>query len=129
MERHDDVWEVDVGPQFQAFLTSVIHEGGKFHTPVPVLPIHTSQEGYVGPRSQSRHYRQEKPCRLSNLHPSIVNTISHPLSGFGSLEVAYWPLVPKFAGAHPGEAVGFLWRKNPQHVFLRRGRKAVGPMS
>ena len=50
-------------------------------------------------------------------------------SGFGGLEVACSPLVPKFAGSHPGEAVGFLGRKNPQHAFLRRGSKAVGPMS
>jgi hypothetical protein len=50
-------------------------------------------------------------------------------SGFGGLEVACWPLVPKFAGSHPAETVGFLGRKNPQHAFLRRGSKAVGPMS
>jgi len=51
------------------------------------------------------------------------------LSGFGGLEVACWPLVPKFAGSHPAEAVGFLGQKNPQHAFLRRGSKAVGPVS
>jgi len=46
--------------------------------------------------------------------------------GFGGLGVASWPLVPKFAA----EAVGFLrGEKNPQHAFLRRGSKAVGPMS
>jgi len=50
-------------------------------------------------------------------------------SGFGGLEVACWPLVPKFAGSQPAEAVGFLGRKNPQHAFLRRGSKTVGPMS
>jgi hypothetical protein len=44
-------------------------------------------------------------------------------SVFGGLEV------PKFAGSHPAEAVGFLGRKNPQHAFLRRESKAVGPMS
>jgi hypothetical protein len=31
-------------------------------------------------------------------------------SGFGGLEVACWPLVPKFAGSHPAKAVGFLGR-------------------
>jgi hypothetical protein len=51
------------------------------------------------------------------------------LSSFGGLEVACWPLVPKFAGSHPAEAVGFSGRKNPQHAFLQRGSKAVGPMS
>jgi len=54
----------------------------------------------------------------------------HGKSGFDGLEVACWPLVPKFAGSHPAEAVGFLGRKkNPQHAFLRRGSKAVAPMS
>ena len=39
------------------------------------------------------------------------------LSGFGGLEVACWPLVPKFAGSNPAEAVRFLRvNKNPQHV-------------
>jgi len=46
-------------------------------------------------------------------------------SDFGGLEVACWPLVPKFAGSQPAEAVGFLGRKNPQHAFLRRGSTAA----
>jgi hypothetical protein len=50
-------------------------------------------------------------------------------SGFGGLEVACWPLVTKFAISHPAEAVGFFRAKNLQHAFLRRGCKAVGPMS
>jgi hypothetical protein len=49
------------------------------------------------------------------------------LSGFGGLEVACWPMVPKFAGSNPAEAIGFFGTKNPQHAFLRS--KAVGPMS
>ena len=49
--------------------------------------------------------------------------------GFGGLGVACMPLVPNFAGSNPAEAVGFLGRKNPQHAFLRRGSKAVGPIS
>ena len=51
------------------------------------------------------------------------------ISGFGGLEVACWPLVPKFASSNPAEAVGFFGRKNPQRAFLRRGIRAVGPMS
>ena len=50
-------------------------------------------------------------------------------SGFGGLGVACWPLVPKFAVSYPAEAVGVLGRKNPQHAFLRRVSKAIGPMS
>ena len=49
--------------------------------------------------------------------------------GFGGLGVACWPLVPKFAGSNPAEAVGFLGRKNPQYAFLQKGSKAVGCMS
>ena len=55
--------------------------------------------------------------------------IVYCICGFGGLGVACWPLVPKYAGSNPAEAVGFLGRKNPQHAFLRRGSKAVGPMS
>jgi len=51
------------------------------------------------------------------------------LSGFGGLQVTCWPLVPKFAGSHLAEDVGFLGQGNPQQAFLRRGSKAVGPMS
>ena len=51
------------------------------------------------------------------------------VSGYSGLEVTCWPLVPKFAGSHPAEAVGFLGQKIPQHAFLWRGSKAIGPMS
>jgi hypothetical protein len=37
--------------------------------------------------------------------------------------------LPKFADSNPAEAAGFFGRKNPQHAFLRRGSKAVCPMS
>jgi len=55
----------------------------------------------------------------------IIN-VPGRLRGLG---VAWWPLVPKFAGSNPAKSVGFLGRKNPLHTFLRRGSKAVGPMS
>jgi hypothetical protein len=32
-------------------------------------------------------------------------------SGFGGLEDVCWPLVPKFAGSNPTEAVGFFRAK------------------
>jgi hypothetical protein len=51
-------------------------------------------------------------------------------SDFCGLEVACWLLVTKFAGSQPAEAVEiFRAKKYPQHVFLLRGSKAVGPMS
>jgi hypothetical protein len=38
-------------------------------------------------------------------------------SGFGGLEDACWPLVPKFAGSNPAEAVGFFRAKKfPAHL-------------
>jgi hypothetical protein len=48
-----------------------------------------------------------------------LNLLMYKYSGFGGPEVACWPFVP----------VGFLGRKTPQNAFLRRGSKAVGPMS
>jgi len=50
-------------------------------------------------------------------------------NSFSGLEVACWPLVPKFMGSNPAKAVRFLGQKNPQLAFLWRGSKAVGPMS
>ena len=40
---------------------------------------------------------------------SEIHTSSN--SGFGGLEVACWPLVPKFAGSHPAEDFGFFRAK------------------
>ena len=79
-------------------------------------------------------------CHLSAPCPTGMELEMQPIAfffsiplqawiGFGGLGVACWPVVPKFAGSNPAEAVGFLERKNPQHAFLRRGSKAVGPMS
>jgi len=62
----------------------------------------------------------------------VFSSFIHPCTcsrGCGGLGVARWPLVPKFAGSNPAEAVGFLGRKFSQYAFLRRGSKAVGPMS
>jgi len=77
--------------------------------------------------------RQKLYCCVGrfNFHLSLAltNLVSLVVHGFGGLGVACWPVVPKFVGSNLAEAVGFLGRKNPQHVFLRRGSKAVGPMS
>ena len=45
--------------------------------------------------------------------PGLLNLffVDTPLSGFGGLEVTCWPLVPKFAGSDPAEAVGFFRAK------------------
>ena len=59
---------------------------------------------------------------VSRIFRKLRNYLS---GGFGGLEVACWPLVPKFA--KPLDF--FRAKKNPQHAFLRRGSKAVCPMS
>jgi hypothetical protein len=43
--------------------------------------------------------------------------------------IACWPLIPKIAGSLLAEAVRSFGRKNPQHAFLRKGSKAICPMS
>jgi hypothetical protein len=72
---------------------------------------------------------EEAYTDLPNRQLKVVVKVRVKSSGFGGLEVACWPLVPKFVGSHQAEAVGFIGRKNPQHAFLRRGSKAVVPMS
>jgi len=52
------------------------------------------------------------PMGISGVQPSSLDTSvrAETKSGFGGLEIACWPLVPKFAGSHPAEAFGFLGR-------------------
>jgi hypothetical protein len=42
---------------------------------------------------------------------SFISFYINVCIGFGGLEVACWPLVPKFTGSNPAEAVGFLRAK------------------
>ena len=42
--------------------------------------------------------------------------------GFGGLEVACWPLVPKVAGSNPAEAVGFLRAKKSSARLPSEGK-------
>jgi hypothetical protein len=49
------------------------------------------------------------------------------ISGFGGLVVSMLASGTQDRGFT--EAVGFFGRKNPQHAFLRKGNKAVCPMS
>ena len=52
---------------------------------------------------------------------SLCLTITYP-SGFGGLEVACWPLVPKFAGSNPAEAVGFFRAKKSSERLPSEGK-------
>ena len=79
------------------------------------------QTTFHTPNTESTHQMKNIP---TSQHFSIQSDAI-----FGGLGVVCWPLVPKSAGSNLAEAVGILGQKNPQHAFLRRGSKAVGPMS
>jgi hypothetical protein len=64
------------------------------------------------------------------MHLIIIENAKYSLSGAQFYdELVVWALVPKIAGSNRAEAVGFLGRKTPQRAFLRRGSKAICPMS
>ena len=50
------------------------------------------------------------------------NGLCTECSGFGGLEVAYWPLVPKFADSNPAEAVGFFTAKKSSACLPSEGK-------
>ena len=50
------------------------------------------------------------------------NAVPMRHSGFGGLEVACWPLVPKFAGSNPAEAVGFFRTKKSSARLPSQGK-------
>ena len=51
-----------------------------------------------------------------------VTSVTVEISGFGGLEVAWWPLVPKFAGSNPAEAVGFFRAKKSSARLPSEGK-------
>ena len=53
---------------------------------------------------------------------AVFCTLYITLSGFGGLGVACWPLVPKFAGSNPAEAVGFLGAKKSSARLPSEGK-------
>jgi hypothetical protein len=61
-----------------------------------------------------------------------LNTVVTDLgSGFGGLGVSMLTSGTQDRGFKPGRSrrIFFFGRKNPQHAFLRKGSKAVGPVS
>jgi hypothetical protein len=56
-------------------------------------------------------YKAREKGRTYSDRPVRKQLVSIPLGGFGGLEVACWPLVPKFVGSNPAEAVGFVRAK------------------
>jgi hypothetical protein len=54
--------------------------------------------------------------------PSIPPNVNMSLSTFGGLEVACWPLIHKFVGSNPAEAIGFFRAKKSSTRFLSEGK-------
>ena len=63
------------------------------------------------------------------IRASSSSGVSAFMSDCGGLEVAFWPWYPSSRVQTRTKPLDFSWRKNPQHAFLRKGSKAVCPMS
>jgi hypothetical protein len=50
-------------------------------------------------------------CTMFRISALFWTKVKELFSGFGGLEVACWPSVPKFTGLHPAKAFGFLGQK------------------
>lgn len=60
----------------------------------------------------------------------VIKLLTFEGVAIGGLVVAWLRLDPRFAGSNPAENDGFFKvHKNKSHDFLRRGSKAVRPMS
>ena len=62
--------------------------------------------------------------RLPKMEPTVAaeSVFKEKTSGFGGLEVACWPLAPKFAGSNPAEAVGFFRAKKSSARLPSEGK-------
>ena len=76
----------------------------------------------------------DKCCGLNQSH--IISTVPllYKVNFVASNPVVPWlsysPLDPRFAGSNLAGVDGFFSeRKNPEYDFLRKGSKAVGPVS
>jgi hypothetical protein len=52
----------------------------------------------------------------------FILSLCEGISGFSGLEVACWPLVPKFAGSNPAKAIGFLRAKKSSAHLPSEGK-------
>jgi hypothetical protein len=59
---------------------------------------------------------------MSSILFSEYRAVYMKKSGLGGLEVACWPLVPKFAGSNPAEAVVFLRAKKTSARLPSEGK-------
>ena len=63
----------------------------------------------------------ERQLKLKTL-PDDISKVYGKKGGFGGLGVACWPLVPKFAGSNPAEAVGFFRAKKSSTRLPSEGK-------
>ena len=70
----------------------------------------------TGMRSEKRVFRRFGRCA------NVIECTYTNLSGFAGLEVACWPLVPKFACSNPAEAVGFFRAKKSSAHLSSEGK-------
>ena len=72
------------------------------------------------------YHVQKKLTLLEHIYIYIYITLVYIyiyiFNGFGGLGVACWPLVPKFAGSNPAEAVGFLRAKKSSARLPSEGK-------
>ena len=61
--------------------------------------------GYLTPYSLEHKFRRLVWNCCFRLSGQYYVHIQYSCRGFGGLEVACWPLVPKFAGSHPAEKI------------------------
>jgi hypothetical protein len=66
--------------------------------------------------------QRNKTVLLINIIYTNTKNVSVWDSGFGGLEVACWPLVPKFAGSNSAEAVGFFRKKKSSARLPSEGK-------
>jgi hypothetical protein len=64
----------------------------------------------------------EQPVFAEQMTLQIKAVIMFIAIGFGGLGVACWPLVPKFAGSNPAEAVEFLRAKKSSAHLPSEGK-------
>jgi hypothetical protein len=70
----------------------------------------------------TKHGQLHVPTPVTKSLPFLRRSTESHYGGFGGLEVACWPLVPKFAGSHPAEAVGLLGRKKSSARLPSEGK-------
>ena len=74
---------------------------------------------FSAPQQQQPRGAGGQPLPPANRYIVVCYTST---CGFCGLEVACWPLVPKFAGSHPAEVVGFLGRKKSSARLPSEGK-------